>query len=199
MAATSVPDPSVSAHLQHYVAKLGLEREPLWITTSRSEFERALGRRVGSSIGGAFVFHPTRACHLILINLARIDTRKPRAVEVVVAEELVHMRDWIDGDRRRHAKHGHDRIAHRVSQITGASLEEIRDCLLPVARRQFRYLYRCPGCRRAIERKRRGTWSCARCSPRFDPRFVFELVRDYREEVTAEESGDPNRQRSSPA
>ena len=36
------------------------------------------------------------------------------------------MRDRLDGDLRRHAKHGYDRIAHRVSALTGATLDEIR-------------------------------------------------------------------------
>jgi predicted SprT family Zn-dependent metalloprotease len=116
--------------------------------------------------------------HAILINLERIDLSLPRALEVVVAEELVHMRDHLDGDRRRHAKHGYDRIAHRVSELTGASLEEIRSALIPVKRRPYRYVYACPGCGVRVPRKRRGTWSCARCSPKFDQRYVLRIVED---------------------
>ena len=56
------------------------------------------------------------------------------------------MRDRLDGDLRRHAKHGHDRIAHRVSALTGATLEEIRASLLPPVRRPARYTYECPSC-----------------------------------------------------
>jgi predicted SprT family Zn-dependent metalloprotease len=97
-------------------------------------------------------------------------------VELVVAEELVHMRDRLDGDRRRHAKHGYDRIAHRVAALTGASLDEIRACLLPATRRPLRYLYACPGCNRHVRRRVRGTWSCAACSPTFDPRFTLTLI-----------------------
>jgi hypothetical protein len=113
-----------------------------------------------------------------LINLERIDREQARAVEIVVVEELIHLRDHLDGDHRRHAKHGSDRIARRVAELTGASLEEIRGCLLPVRSRPLRYRYRCPGCGVEIWRKRTGTWSCSRCAPRFDPRFVFELVED---------------------
>jgi predicted SprT family Zn-dependent metalloprotease len=194
-----VANDEVRIHLEQYAALLGLNEEPLTIFTSRPEFESALGRRVGASIGGAFVYHPKRRSHLILINLARIDLAKPRAVELVVVEELVHMRDWIDGDRRRHAKHGHDRIARRVAELTGASMDDIRDCLLPIKRREVRYLYRCPGCQRTIERKRQGTWSCARCSPRFDRRFVFVLERDYKREITLAGYDGPNPPESSPA
>jgi predicted SprT family Zn-dependent metalloprotease len=193
LAIASVDDGEVRIHLECYVPLLGLDDEPMWVTTNRPAFELALGRRVGASIGGAYVYHPKRKCHLILINLARIDRAKGRAVELVVVEELVHMRDWIDGDRRRHARHGHDRIAMRVSELTGATLEEIRNCLLPVRRREVRYLYRCPGCQRSIERKRQGVWSCARCAPRFDQRYIFVLERDFKSETMPAEYGDRNR------
>jgi hypothetical protein len=97
---------------------------------------------------------------------------------LVVAEELIHMRDHIDGDRRRHAKHGYDRIACRVSDLTGASLDEIRSCLLPPVRRPIRYHYACPRCGVVIGRRKRGIWSCGRCSSRFDRNLVLELVRE---------------------
>jgi predicted SprT family Zn-dependent metalloprotease len=93
----------------------------------------------------------------------------------VVAEELIHMRDHLDGDRRRHSHHGYDRIAVRVSDLTGASLEEIRSALLPVDRRPIRYVYECPQCRRQVGRRRKGTWSCGSCSPAFDRRFILRL------------------------
>jgi ribosomal protein L37AE/L43A len=88
------------------------------------------------------------------------------------------MRDHLDGDRRRHAKHGYDRIAHRVAALTGATLDEIRAALLPVRRRPPRFLYACPACHGRVARRLRGTWSCGRCSPVFDPRFRLRLVAD---------------------
>jgi hypothetical protein len=94
---------------------------------------------------------------------------------VVVAEELLHMRDRLDGDLRRHAKHGYDRIALRVSALTGATLEEIRASLVPPARRPARYLYACSSCGLRVPRQKQGTWSCGRCAPRFDPRFILRL------------------------
>ncbi len=102
-------------------------------------------------------------------------------MEIVVAEELVHMRDWLDGDRRRHAKHGYDRIAHRVAALTGTSLEEVRTCLVSVHRRPHRYLYACPACGMQVRRRIRGTWACGRCSPVFDPRFRLRLVAEVRD------------------
>jgi predicted SprT family Zn-dependent metalloprotease len=180
---------------ERYVERLNLGDEPLAITTDRARFEDLLGRRVNAAIGGGYVYHPRRKMHLVLINLPRIDRSQPNALEVVVAEELLHMRDWIDGDRRRHAKHGYDRIAVRVGELTGASLEEIRSCLLPREKRPVRYHYRCPGCARVVERRRKGTWSCGRCAPGFDARFVLVLERDLKTEgvATAAELAGSNR------
>jgi hypothetical protein len=161
--------------LERYVARLELPTDHLRITTERRIFEGWLGRRLRASVGGAYAFAPASGEHLILINLARIDRSRPRSLEVVVAEELLHMRDRLDGDLRRHAKHGHDRIARRVSELTGATLEEIRAALLPPVRRLGRYTYECPSCGVRVPRQRPGTWSCGRCAPRFDPRFVLRL------------------------
>ncbi|HEY7033451.1 MAG TPA: hypothetical protein VH482_19095 [Thermomicrobiales bacterium] len=164
--------------IARYVARLNLPTDDLRITTDRQTFERWLGRRVSSSIGGAYAFSSAKRAHLVLINLPRIDRSQPRALEIVVAEELIHMRDRLDGDLRRHAKHGYDRIAVRVAAMTGASLDEIRRCLVPVERRPLRYLYACPKCQHTVRRRRRGVWSCGRCSRRFDPKLVLRLVAD---------------------
>jgi hypothetical protein len=171
-----IDDTETSRLLDHYVARLALPVDRLRVTTDRRLFESWLGRKVRSSIGGAYAFLPRGSEHLILINLPRIDRTQPRALEVVVAEELIHMRDRLDGDLRRHAKHGHDRIAHRVAALTGASLEEIRGALVPVRRRPARYLYVCPRCKMQVARRTRGTWSCARCAPTFDARFILRPV-----------------------
>jgi predicted SprT family Zn-dependent metalloprotease len=166
----------VRTYVERYAALLGIEQESAQITISKRQFEQWLGRRVGSSLGGAYVFSKRLDRHLILINLPRLNPDAPRAIELVVAEELVHLRDWSIGDRRRHARHGYDRIAHEVSRLTGASLEEIRAVLAPPERRPLKWIYACPGCGSKVRRRRKGTWSCARCSPRFDPRFVLQLV-----------------------
>ncbi|MDQ3443402.1 MAG: hypothetical protein M3490_07320, partial [Chloroflexota bacterium] len=97
-----------------YLDRLDLSDDDLWVTADRIEFQRWLGRRVSASIGGAYVFLPLPQKHAVLINLERVDLDQPRALEIVIAEELIHMRDWIDGDRRGHARHGYDRIATRV-------------------------------------------------------------------------------------
>jgi predicted SprT family Zn-dependent metalloprotease len=169
-------DAAVRPLVDAYVQRLALPTDRLWVTSEREVFGRWLGRRVPTAYGGAYVYLRRQKAHAVLINLERIDLDQPRALEIVVAEELVHMRDHLDGDHRRHAKHGHDRIAHRVAALTGASLDEIRSALLPVRRRPYRYIYGCPGCGVQVPRKRRGTWSCGRCSPTFDPRFVLRIV-----------------------
>lgn len=164
--------------IERYLDVLQLRGQPLRITSDRKTFERWLGRRVSASIGGAYVFLPTLGHHAVFINLRRINRTMPKALELVVAEELIHMRDHLDCDHRRHAKHGYDRIAHRVAMLTGASLTEVRGCLLPPQRRPMRYVYQCPGCGGVVHRRRKGTWSCGRCSPVFDERFVLQIVPD---------------------
>lgn len=171
-------DPRVVAQAERYIDKLKLPTEQLRITSDRAEYASWLGRRISSAYGGAYCFMRNEGIHAILINLERIDTSMERAIEIVVAEELIHMRDHLDGDLRRHSKHGYDRIAHRVSGLTGASLEEIRAALLPVQRRPYRYIYACPNCHARVARKRRGTWSCGRCSPTFSRRFVLRIVEE---------------------
>lgn len=171
-------DDRVVALVEQYVKVLDLPTEHLRVTTDRAEYGAWLGRRVSSAYGGAYCFLHREGIHAVLINLERIDLAMPKALEVVVVEELVHMRDHLDGDHRRHAKHGHDRIARRVSHLTGATLDEIRSALIPVERRPYRYVYACPRCGVRVPRKRRGTWSCARCSPRFDARYVLRIVED---------------------
>lgn len=165
-------------HVDWYIARLELPAERLRVTTDRAEFGGWLGRHVPSSYGGAYVYLRQWDIHAVLINIERIDTAAPRAIELVVAEELVHMRDHLDGDHRRHSRHGYDRIAHRVASLTGASLEEIRGALLPVQRRPYRYVYACPRCGVRVPRKRMGTWSCGRCSSRFDARYVLRIVEE---------------------
>jgi hypothetical protein len=171
-----VGDAATRDLLERYIARLALPVDRLRVTTARKVCETWLGRRVRSSIGGAYAYVAARDEHLILINLPRIDLSQPKALEVVVAEELVHMRDRLDGDLRRHAKHGHDRIARRVSDLTGASLAEIRGALIPPVRRPARYVYVCPRCRTEIPRRSKGTWSCGRCAPRFDTRYILQFA-----------------------
>jgi len=169
-------DESLITLIDRYVDRLRLPTECLWITTDRAVYGDWLGRKVPSAYGGAYCFIRNRNLHAILIHLDRVDLNQTHGLEVVVAEELVHMRDHLDGDRRRHAKHGHDRIACRVAELTGATLEEIRSALLPVKQRPHRYIYECPGCGVRVPRRKSGTWSCRGCSPRFDRRYVLQIV-----------------------
>ena len=173
-----VDHPETIQLLRHYLTRLALPTDRLRVTTDRAVFTKWLGRRIDASIGGAYAFLKTSGEHAVLINIERIDLSRPKALEVVVAEELVHMRDRLDGDLRRHAKHGHDRIALRVAELTGASLDEVRGALLPPLRRRLRYVYQCPTCGIRVPRRVRGTWSCGRCARRFDPRHVLRLIED---------------------
>lgn len=161
--------------MMHYGEQFDLLGFPLLVTTSRRVFGRWLGRRIPSAYGGAYVYLTHKKTHAILINLERIDHSREKALEIVVAEELMHMRDWIDGDRRGHAKHGHDRIAMRVAHATGSTLDEVRSALVPVQPRQYRYVYRCPNCGHAVPRKRHGKWACRPCYNATGRRHVLQV------------------------
>lgn len=167
---------SVTELMLQYGELFNLLHEPLLITTSRRVFGRWLGRRIPSSYGGAYVYLTHSSTHAILINLERIDHSREKSLEIVVAEELMHMRDWLDGDRRRHAKHGHDRIALRVAHLTGASMDDVRSALVPIQPRQYRYIYQCPNCGHQVPRKRRGKWACRPCYNATGRKHVLQLT-----------------------
>lgn len=164
--------------MEQYGRLFHLLAHPLQVTTSRRVFGRWLGRRIPSSYGGAYVYLSHKKTHAILINLERIDHSQEKSLEVVIAEELMHMRDWLDGDRRRHARHGHDRIALRVSQVTGASMEEIRSALVPVQPRGYRYVYSCPNCGRSMKRKRTGNWACRPCWEQSGHKYLLQVTQE---------------------
>jgi ribosomal protein L37AE/L43A len=46
---------------------------------------------------------------------------------------------------------------------------------LPPVRRPARFVYECSSCGVQVPRQRQGTWSCSRCAPRFDPKFLLHL------------------------
>ena len=177
-------DAGVVELVEQYAEMLDLALDDLMLTTSRAVYGEWLGRRIPSSYGGAYCYLARQGRHAILINLERIDTTRPKAVEVVVVEELIHMRDRLDGDLRGHSHHGHDRIAYLVADLTGANMEDVRSALVPVKRRAVKYLYRCPGCGLTVPRKRKGTWSCGRCSPRFDRRYQMRIVQEFAADST---------------
>lgn len=185
-----IADPEVARLVDRYVERLHLPTDDLWVTDDRATFGQWLSRRIPAAYGGAYCHLAREDAHVVLINVPRIDLSQPRSLEIVVCEELVHMRDHLDGDRRRHAHHGHDRIAARVAALTGASLDEIRGCLIPVARREPRYTYRCPRCAWTIRRRVRGTWSCGRCSPTFRKDLVLQLVADAVAVATIRDPGE---------
>jgi ribosomal protein L37AE/L43A len=192
-----VTDPETKALAVRYIEHFQLGNEPLWVTTDRKLFQARLGRPVKAAIGGAYVYHPVLKTHLVLINLERLDRELPKSVEVVVVEEFMHMRDWLDGDRRGHSKHGYDRIAYRVAELTGTTLEEVRAALLPAVQQPYKYIYECPKCRVKVPRKRHGTWSCAACSPTFDRRFILQPVLEFRRPAR-EEAQKENRTETRP-
>lgn len=162
--------------VQVYLNKLSLPGDDLSITTDRALFGQWLQRTIPYRIGGAYSMHPRTRAHRVFVHLARLDPEVPFAIEVVVAEELIHMRDHLRGDFRRHSHHGHDRIAFEVERVTGYTPAEQRSILAERHVTLFRYLYQCPRCRSIVPRRIRGTWSCRRCSRRFSPNLVFREI-----------------------
>jgi len=159
-----------------YVRKLGLPDANLSITTNRSVFSGWIGRTIPFRVGGAYSMHPETGEHRVFVHLERLDLAKPWAIEVVVAEELIHMRDHSRGDFRRHSHHGYDRIAAEVERVTGFTPEQQRDIFGPRNVRKFRHFFQCPNCRMVIVRRRRGTWVCRECRDRFRRQYLLVEV-----------------------
>jgi len=90
-----------------------------------------------------------------LVEAAPLTTLLPASAEVTVAHELIHLRDRVQGQPRRHRCHGNDAIALDEALITGRDPEalrvqlreetERREAALRAAR-PYRYLYSCPHC-----------------------------------------------------
>jgi hypothetical protein len=120
--------------------------------------------------------------HLIFIE----PTLLPASAEVTVAHELIHLRDRVQGQPRRHRCHGNDAIALDEALITGRDPEalrvqlheetERREATLRAAR-PYRYLYACPNCGKEYYRVRKYTraTSCGTCDSRFNPSFTLRL------------------------
>jgi hypothetical protein len=190
--------------LDFYWRKLQLPQQELGhlaITQDRREFTRWTGKRLNVMALGCYCYLPTPVPtrrplpgvlelkpaapahrHLIFIE----PDMQPRAIEVTVAHELIHLADRVNGTPRRHRHHGYDSIAADEAAVTGYSLEELRRLLNEEsqqreaqrrARRPIRYLYECPGCGKEYPRTRRYSQavSCSCCDKRYNPYFRLRL------------------------
>lgn len=207
-------DPAVQRWLAHYWQKLRLparELSLLALTQDRQEFARWTGKRLNSMALGCYCYlsapahkmFPTRRAlpaeplpglesngpaqqsghrHLIFIEPGL----QPRALEVTVAHELIHLADRVNGTPRRHHHHGYDSIAADEAAITGYDLEELRRLLHEEsarretqrrARRPLRYLYLCPHCGKQYPRVRRYSHpvSCSQCDKTYNPHYRLIL------------------------
>ncbi len=129
--------------------------------------------------------------HLIFIE----PTLLPASAEVTVAHELIHLRDRVQGQPRRHHCHGNDAIALDEALITGRDPEALRVQLREEtdrreaalrAARPYRYLYRCPNCGKDYYRVRKYSrpTSCGKCDSRFNPNFELRLEANLHEPPT---------------
>lgn len=194
--------------LDYYWRKLRLpdcELSHLAITQERREFTRWTGKRLNSMALGCYCYLPAPATprralfspfsasaeaksvapghrHLIFIE----PNMQPRALEVTVAHELIHLADRVNGTPRRHRHHGYDSIAADEAAVTGYSLEELRHLLNEESQRReaqcralrpIRYLYECPGCGKEYPRTRRYSQavSCSTCDKSYNPRYRLRL------------------------
>lgn len=196
----------ISDWLDYYWSKLQLqdsELSHLAITQERREFTRWTGKRLNSMALGCYCYLPAPAAprrtlfshvaaemkstlpshrHLIFIEPGM----QPRALEVTVAHELIHLADRVNGTPRRHRHHGYDSIAADEAAVTGYSLEELRRLLHEESQhreaqcralRPIRYLYECPGCGKEYPRTRRYSQavSCSTCDKSYNPRYRLRL------------------------
>lgn len=209
-------DPVVQRWLAHYWQKLRLparELSLLALTQDRQEFTRWTGKRLNSMALGCYCYlsaptykmFPARRArslpaeplpgleqsapapqlghrHLIFIESGL----QPRALEVTVAHELIHLADRVNGTARRHRHHGYDSIAADEAAITGYDLEELRRLLYEESARRetqrrvhrpLRYLYLCPHCGKQYPRVRRYSHpvSCSQCDKTYNPRYRLVL------------------------
>lgn len=192
--------PTLQHWLTHYWQKLALpahELALLAMTQDRQEYSRWTGKRLHSMILGCYCYMPPGTAkgrgesvqqasphrHLIFIEPAM----QPKAIEVTVAHELIHLSDRVHGTPRRHHHHGYDAIAADEAAVTGYSLEELRSLLHEESTRReqvrrqhrpIRYLYACPHCGKTYPRTRRYSQSvsCSSCDKSYNPRFRLLLL-----------------------
>jgi hypothetical protein len=120
--------------------------------------------------------------HLIFVEPELL----PLGIEVTVAHELIHLSDRVGGNPRKHHCHGYDSISVDEAAITGRDPEELRALLREESARReatlrnarpYRYVYRCPQCRKEYPRVRRYSRpvSCGHCDRSYNAAFLLEL------------------------
>lgn len=120
--------------------------------------------------------------HLIFIE----PDLMPISIEVTVAHELIHLRDRVSGNPRKHRCHGFDAIFRDEAAVTARDPEFLRAQLREETirreaavrlERPYRYMYVCPVCRREYPRVRRYARpvSCGRCDRHYNMAFLLEL------------------------
>ena len=93
-----------------------------------------------------------------------------------ILHEMIHLWLYEQGLPSGHT----DRFRQKLAEV-GLG-ERIR--ALPVPPRPYRYLYRCPTCRREIQTRRKINSSCGECDTVYNPRHKFKLVSQLNSEKT---------------
>ena len=89
--------------------------------------------------------------------------QRPGELRATLLHEMLHLK----------LRRGHDAVFKAEASRLGVPLYAPG----PPLRRPYRYVYACPACGLRVLRRRKGNWSCGRCSGgRYDPRFRLRLV-----------------------
>jgi len=88
-----------------------------------------------------------------------------------------HVRDTVLHEMVHHRLNGSATRPHGPEFKAEAKRVGLASIHGPALQQGYRWLYVCPACHRQYPRRRRGVWSCGRCSRTYDPRFKLRLVR----------------------
>lgn len=89
---------------------------------------------------------------------------RPHELRGTMLHEMLHL----------HLRRGHDAEFRREARRLGAPLWAEG----PARRRPYKYVYRCPHCLLEVLRRRKGSWSCGRCSGgRYNPAYRLQIIR----------------------
>lgn len=178
--------------LLYYWPKFNLpmqELDRLAITQDRQEYIRWMGKRLQHMVIGCYCYvtldrgKGQEYWHIIFIE----PNMQPKAVEVTLAHELIHMADRVKGIPRKHHHHGYDSIAVDEAALTGCSMEELRALVVEASkgreqalrtRNPIRYIYECPGCGMQYPRTRRysSPVSCSQCDKKdYNPLYRLRI------------------------
>ncbi len=128
----------------------------------RLELSRRLVRTAGK------IWPRTR---LIRLSVSYHERYGPAELSNTILHEMVHLWLFEQGLPSGHT----DRFRQKLNEVGLAD----RIQALPVPPRPYRYLYRCPTCRREVQTRRKISSSCGYCDKVYNPHHRFRLIQSY--------------------